>query len=159
MATRPEDRPADHGPGVRLPPPLLVGGILILAWALGRLVPVPLGAALPVVGNALLFAALALIGWSLAVMVRGGTDPRPDKPDAALVESGPFRLSRNPVYLGFVLVAAGMALRWGDLWGWLAVASSHVALDRLVIAREETYLRARFGEAYADYARRVRRWI
>ncbi len=144
---------------MRLPPPVLVGGILLLAWGLARVMPVPIGVAIPTLGGTVIAAALGLIVWALAVMMRAGNDPRPDRPDRAIVEHGPFRFSRNPIYLGFLLIAAGLALRWGDLWGWVAVVVAQLALDRLVIAREEAYLRARFGEAYASYARRVRRWL
>lgn len=149
----------DHGPGVRVPPPILVALILVLAWALRRLLPVPLGLAVPALGNLVFVAALGLVLWAVLVLVRAGTDPRPDKPDKALVEGGPFRFSRNPVYLGFVLLVLGFALRWGDLWGWVAVAATQQALARLVIAREEPYLEARFGAAYTGYAARVRRWV
>lgn len=150
---------ADHGPGVRVPPPILVAAILVLAWALRLLLPVPLGLAFPALGNLVFLAALGLVLWSLFAMVRAGTSPRPDTPDQALVEGGPFRFSRNPAYLGFVLLVVGFALRWGDLWGWLAVVATQQVLDRLAIAREEPYLAARFGPAYAEYARRVRRWV
>jgi len=150
---------ADHGPGVRVPPPVMVAGAIAAAWVLMRVLPVPLGAPLPGLGALVLFMGLALIGWAILVMVRAGNDPRPDKPDAALVEAGPFRFSRNPIYLGFLLAAVGMALRWGDLWGWIAVAASHFVLDRLVIVKEEAYLATRFGAAYEGYKGRVRRWV
>ncbi len=92
-------------------------------------------------------------------MLQAGTDPRPDRPTGALVEAGPFRFSRNPIYLGFLVFAAGAALRWASLWGWLAVLAAFLLLDRAVVAREERYLTARFGEAYARYRTRVRRWL
>ena len=149
----------DRGPGVRVPPPVLVAGAIAAAWALGRTVPVPIGAPLPALGSTVLVLALALIGWAILTLARAGTDPRPDRPDSALVEGGPFRFGRNPVYLGFVLCAAGFALRWGTLWGWLAALGTYLALDRLVVAREEAYLAARFGEAYDAYRGRVRRWL
>jgi protein-S-isoprenylcysteine O-methyltransferase Ste14 len=149
----------DRGPGVRVPPPVMVGGAVLAAWALHRLVPVPLGPPLLPLGNAVLFLALALIGWAVLTMVRAGANLRPDRPDAALTEAGPFRWSRNPIYLGFLLCAAGFALRWGDLWGWLTVAASFALLERLVIAREEAYLAARFGAAHEAYRARVRRWL
>jgi protein-S-isoprenylcysteine O-methyltransferase Ste14 len=107
----------------------------------------------------LLVEGIGLPLWAIAVMLAAKTDPRPDKPAAALVERGPFRFSRNPIYLGFVLAAAGLALRSGDLWPWLATAASFLLLDRYVVAREERYLRARFGAAYEGYAARVRRWL
>ena len=101
----------------------------------------------------------ALGAWALGLMMRARTDPRPDRPTSTLVEAGPFRFSRNPIYLGFLVFAAGVALRWASLWGWLAVLAAFVALDRCVIAREERYLAARFGAAYAEYRARVRRWL
>lgn len=149
----------DHGPGVRVPPPVLAGGILAAGWVLQRIVPVPLGPPMPEFGALVVFGALALIGWAVLVLVRAGNDPRPDKPDQAMVEAGPFRFSRNPIYLGFLLAVAGFALRWGDLWGWIAVAVAHLALDRLVVVKEEAYLATRFGDAYAAYRARVRRWV
>lgn len=149
----------DHGPGVRLPPPAVVAGLLALAWGLGRVLPVPLGPPLPDLGALVIFAAAGLIGWALLVMLKAGNDPRPDRPDSAMVEAGPYRFSRNPIYLGLILGALGFALRWGDLWGWIAVAGSHLVLDRLVVAKEEAYLAARFGAAYETYRSRVRRWI
>jgi protein-S-isoprenylcysteine O-methyltransferase Ste14 len=149
----------DHGPGVRVPPPVIVAGTMLAGWVLGKLIPVPLGPPLPPLGNALLFLALALIGWSILVMVRAGTNPRPDKPDQALVDSGPFRFSRNPIYLGLIMIAAGFALILGDLWAWLAVAASFALLETVVIRREEAYLATRFGAAYEAYRARVRRWF
>jgi protein-S-isoprenylcysteine O-methyltransferase Ste14 len=149
----------DHGPGVRIPPPVLVAAVLALAWAGQRFAPVPLGPALPGPGALVIFAALALIGWAVLVLVRAGNDPRPDRPDTAMVEAGPFRFSRNPIYLGLLLAVAGFALRWGDLWGWIGVVAAHLLLDRLVVAKEEAYLAGRFGAAYEAYRGRVRRWL
>lgn len=150
---------ADHGPGVRVPPPVVAGLLLAIAWGLHWMAPVPLGPPLPDAGMLVLFGALALIGWAVLVLVRAGNDPRPDRPDTAIVEAGPFRFSRNPVYLGLLVAMAGFALRWGDLWGWLALPLGHLLLDRLVVAKEEAYLAARFGAAYAAYRGRVRRWL
>ena len=150
---------SDHGPGVRIPPPVLVAGLLAIAWGLHRLVPVPLGPPLPEAAVPVFLTAMILIGWAILVLVKAGNDPRPDRPDAAMVEAGPFRFSRNPIYLGFLVAMAGFALRWGDLWGWLAVVLAHLLLDRLVVVREEAYLAARFGAAYDAYRARVRRWV
>lgn len=151
--------PADHGPGVRIPPPLMVGLLLAVAWGLHRLVPVPLGPPLPEIGVLLLFAALGLAGWAVAVLARAGNDPRPDRPDATMVETGPFRFTRNPIYLGLLVAMLGCALLWGDLWGWVALPLGHLLLDRLVVAKEEAYLATRFGGAYDAYRSRVRRWL
>lgn len=150
---------AGHGPGVRVPPPVIVAGLLALAWGLGRLAPVPVGAPLPGAGLVVMALGFALALWALVLMLRARTDPRPDRPDRRLVEAGPFRLSRNPIYLGFLVFMVGVALRWASLWAWLAVPAAFLVLDRAVVAREERYLAARFGEAYRAYANRVRRWL
>lgn len=153
------DHGLHHGPGLRLPPPVLVGGLVLLGWLLRSLLPLPLGAPLPGLAVAVMGLGLALSAWSIAVMLRAGTDPRPHTPDRTLLEQGPFRLSRNPVYLGFLLVAAGVALRLGDLWPWLAAIACFLVLDRMVVAREEVALRSRFGVPYEAYRQRVRRWV
>jgi protein-S-isoprenylcysteine O-methyltransferase Ste14 len=150
---------SDHGPGVRLPPPILVALVMAGAWALDRVWTFQIGPPLVGLGGSAIFLAIALIGWAVLVLVKAGNDPRPDKPDAALVEAGPFRWSRNPIYLGFLLAAAGLALIWGTFWGWIGVAVLHALLDRQVIAKEEAYLTARFGAAYEAYQSRVRRWM
>jgi len=106
-----------------------------------------------------IFLAIGLAGWAVLALVKAGNDPRPDRPDAAMVETGPYRRSRNPIYLGLLLGATGLALIWGTLWAWLGVAVLHGVLDRLVIAKEEAYLATRFGAAYEAYRGRVRRWM
>lgn len=149
----------DRGPGVRIPPPVIAAAVMGAAWLLDRLWTVQLGPPIPELGGMVIGLAIMLIGWAVLVLVKAGNDPRPDRPDAVLVESGPYRFSRNPIYLGFLLGAAGLALVWGTLWGWIGVAVLHGLLDRAVIAREEAYLEARFGAAYAAYKARVRRWM
>jgi protein-S-isoprenylcysteine O-methyltransferase Ste14 len=149
----------DNGPGVRIPPPVIVAVVLAVAWLLDRVWTIQIGPPAPALGGMVIFLAIALIGWALLVLVKAGNDPRPDRPDAAMVESGPYRLSRNPIYLGLLLAATGLALVWGTLWGWIAVVVLHGLLDRLVIAKEEAYLAARFGASYEAYKARVRRWM
>ncbi len=153
------DPASGEGPGVRVPPPVMVAGVLATAWVLDRVWTVQLGPPLPGFGGMVLFLGLGLIGWAVLALVRAGNDPRPDRPDVAMVEGGPYRFSRNPIYLGFLLGAAGIALNYGTLWFWLGVAVLHGLLDRLVIAREEAYLAERFGAAYGAYRQRVRRWM
>jgi protein-S-isoprenylcysteine O-methyltransferase Ste14 len=138
---------------------VIVAAVMGGAWLLDRVWTLRIGPPLIELGGMVIFLAIALIGWAVLVLVRSGNDPRPDRPDNALVGSGPFRLSRNPIYLGFLLAAAGLALVWGTLWGWVGVAVLHGVLDRVVIAREEAYLAARFGAPYEAYKARVRRWM
>ncbi|UPY37850.1 isoprenylcysteine carboxylmethyltransferase family protein [Sediminicoccus sp. KRV36] len=151
--------PDDHGPGVRLPPPVIVVAALLLGWGLQQLVPVRLGPPAVAFGGMLIFLAVGWIGWALLVLVRAGNDPRPDRPDQVFVAAGPYRFGRNPIYAGFLLFLAGVALSWGTLWAWLAVGAAFLALDLLVVRREEAYLRGRFPESYPAYAARTRRWV
>lgn len=150
---------ADHGPGVRVPPPVIATAVMAVAWLLDRVWTIQIGPPAVALGGMVIFLAVALVGWALLVLVKAGNDPRPDRPDTAMVESGPFRWSRNPIYLGVLLAATGLALVWGTLWGWIGVVVLHGLLDRLVIAKEEAYLAARFGAPYEAYKARVRRWM
>lgn len=151
--------PDDRGPGVRVPPPVIVVIALILAWGLQHLVPVQLGPPAVALGGMVIFLAMGWVGWALLVLIRAGNDPRPDKPDSAFVATGPYRFGRNPIYFGFLLFLAGVALSWGTLWAWLAVGSAFLALDLHVVRREEAYLATRFPESYRAYAARIRRWM
>jgi protein-S-isoprenylcysteine O-methyltransferase Ste14 len=153
------DDTEDRGPGVRVAPPLLATAVMAGAWVLDRIWTVQIGPPAVAIGGMVIFLAVALAGWSVLALAKAGNDPRPDRPDTALVERGPYRFSRNPIYLGLLTVAAGLALMWGTLWGWIGVALLHALLDRLVIAREEAYLAARFGAAYDAYRARVRKWM
>ena len=150
---------SDHGPGIRIPPPVMVGGALLVAWVLHRLVPVPLGPPLSFLGWFGVLRELPPVPSPRPADLWTARYPRPDKPDSVFVEAGPYRVSRNPIYLGLLVATVGFALRWGELWGWLAVAASHLMLDRLVVAKEEAYLATRFGAAYEAYRSRVRRWL
>lgn len=153
------DHASDRGPGVRVAPPVIATIIMAAAWLLDRLWTVQIGPPAVSLGGMVIFLAVGLVGWAVLALVKAGNDPRPDRPDAALVEAGPFKWSRNPIYLGLLLAATGLALMWGTLWGWVGVAVLHGVLDRAVIAREEAYLAMRFGDAYAAYKGRVRRWM
>jgi protein-S-isoprenylcysteine O-methyltransferase Ste14 len=77
----------------------------------------------------------------------------------ALVATGPYRLTRNPMYLGLALASAGVVLAAGGAWGYLGVMLAAAVVHVGVIRREEAHLEARFGEAYRQYVARVRRWV
>jgi protein-S-isoprenylcysteine O-methyltransferase Ste14 len=83
----------------------------------------------------------------------------PFRPASTLVITGPYRFTRNPMYLGAILLVLAFALWLGTWWPAILLPVVIVVVRRYVIAREERYMRRRFGAAYDDYARRVRRWI
>lgn len=147
--------------GVRFPPPLLHGLALLAGVGLERLAPFfPPLPWMPRLALALLplAVAVALDAWAIEALRRAGTTLLPWGRAEALVTRGPFARSRNPIYLGYALGHAGLALAMGSWWGLLLLAPAFLLVDRLVVPREERHLAARFGADYEEYRRRVRRW-
>lgn len=111
------------------------------------------------VGIGVTVLALALIQWSAWTFRRNKTAVVPWKPTRVIVDSGPFAISRNPIYVGFALFQVGLGL-WSDkLAVVLMVIPAILATGLLIIAKEEEYLERKFGEEYLEYKSRVRRWL
>jgi protein-S-isoprenylcysteine O-methyltransferase Ste14 len=83
----------------------------------------------------------------------------PMNPTTALVTSGPYRLTRNPMYLGMAFLYVALAFAFGVMWALVFLPAVLVVVDRFVIVREEPYLERKFGQAYREYRSRVRRWL
>jgi len=157
----PSPTPPPASAGVRIDPQLIYAVPLALSLVIHYWWPI---AGLPaLVGAPAGLVSIALGFVLLVTAVRGfravGTTLQPWESTTALVTSGPFRFSRNPVYLGYTLLYLGVALWTRSVWSLALLPLVLAAMTRLVIRREERYLDARFGAAYRDYARRVRRWI
>ncbi len=131
-------------------------------WLLGVVAPVelPLSFVARLASGGALLAAGVLIGFlSLREMRRADTTAEPNSIPAALVTRGPFRFSRNPIYIADVLVALGLALMFASVWMTAGAIAFAAALDRLVIPAEERMLAAEFPDGYGAYRRSVRRWL
>jgi protein-S-isoprenylcysteine O-methyltransferase Ste14 len=133
-------------------------------WLLCRAFPLPLigltaRSAAALVGWLLVALGTGLSVWGLATFRGAGTPVRPNKPASTLVTHGPFRLSRNPMYLGLSLVYLGVMLLVNSAWIVLFLPLVITTLHLTVIRHEERYLSATFGIAYDEYRRRVRRWL
>jgi protein-S-isoprenylcysteine O-methyltransferase Ste14 len=152
----------ERGAAVRFPlPPLLFAVPLGVALLAGRVLRLPLPR-LPGTRAAGITLALAGVVFSLsgtATVVRHRTTVVPHRPVARLVTTGPYRVSRNPMYTGHAVSCAGAALWAGSWWPLITLPLSVLATRRLVIEPEEGYLAERFGAEYADYRGRVRRWL
>jgi protein-S-isoprenylcysteine O-methyltransferase Ste14 len=161
----------DDGPSVfaerpnRLPwPPIIYTSGFALAWALQTAAPweafdqalsvVPKGIGLGLAASGFLLDLAAM-----SALVRSQTAILPNAASTALVSSGVYSLTRNPIYLGNTLLLIGFAIALR--WSWLALVTplTIVAVSRLAIMREEKHLEARFGDDWRAYAARVRRWI
>ncbi|GAB5347932.1 methyltransferase family protein [Alteriqipengyuania sp. 357] len=151
----------DDSAKVRFPPPVIVLGSLLLGFAADRLLglaPIELVVLRPI-GVVIAALGLAILGSGLTGFLRAGTDPEPWKRDTALVTSGLYRITRNPMYLGMVMVQLGIALFARNIGALASVPLAIVLVDRFVIAREEPHLLATFGDQYRGYCKRVRRWL
>ena len=147
--------------GIRVPPPLYyVAGFLA-----GVVLELVFPTSWPPVGVRIAVTVLAVVAWLAldgAAMLnfrRAGTSMVPMNPTTALVTSGPYRLSRNPMYLGMASLCVAFALAFGVIWALAFLPAVLMIVDRLVIAREERYLERKFGQDYRDYKARVRRWL
>lgn len=144
-----------------LPPPLIYLLFVGLAWGLGALLPMPLpdNDWTHWAGWGLIDAGLVLMLWSALQMIRQRTTINPYGTPTKLLEQGPFRLSRNPIYVADTLIYAGIALLLASLWPWLLLPALILCMNRTVIRHEEALLTERFGDSYRAYQARVRRWI
>jgi protein-S-isoprenylcysteine O-methyltransferase Ste14 len=162
--TTQQAQPGDSA-GVRLPPPLyyvlgLAVGFAIESWIGGPLFPRAAAPAVWIVpGVGLIAAGVVLAASAIIVMKRAGSNVRPDRPATALVVAGPYRWTRNPMYVGLALVSAGVAVVANAVWPLLMVAVTLAIVRRRVIAREESYLERTFGREYRRYRDRVPRWL
>lgn len=127
-----------------------------LAFLAGRAFPMPVA---PAAGWGLVAPGLALMAVAGLTMLRAGATVDPTRPPTALVTHGIFRASRNPIYLGDVLILAGLCLVWQPLAGLLLVPAFILLIDRRFIRQEETWLRARDARAFDAWATRTRRWL
>ena len=144
-----------------LPPPLLVVLFFAVGYAAHRVHPSPLlGGDLNLIPALWLsLAGLLLFLAALRALRKAGVSPNPYKLPATLVTTGPYLRSRNPIYLAFACLYLGATCLLNSVWPLALFPLMIVAMNRVVIAREEAALRARFGDDYRAYAARTRRWI
>jgi protein-S-isoprenylcysteine O-methyltransferase Ste14 len=153
--------PEEDRPGVPIAPPLLFVLPMLASLALEWFVPTSFvhGAFRSILGATFLVAGLVLNVGGFVTQKRAGTDPIPFNPSTCIVSHGPYRFSRNPMYVGLAFCTLGIAFLVNSAWMLVAVPIGLFLIDRLVITREERYLERKFGEEYLIYKRRVRRWI
>ncbi|TPW16301.1 MAG: hypothetical protein FD129_748 [bacterium] len=150
----------DH-PGVFVHPPFLyLGGLAVLIAAhYFRPWPIAASRALFLPGILVAIVGFVLAGWGRRTMIAAGTNVNPSKPSLAIVDGGPFRFTRNPLYVSISIVFLGATLILNEWAGLILLAVILIVMHFGVVLREERYLEAKFGESYRDYRRRVRRWI
>ena len=147
--------------GVLVFPPYLFGAAMVLGFLLDRAHPMPMMPRLAAraVGVLLFVTGIALASAAQAAMRRVGTNVRPDQPTTAIAVDGPFRYSRNPIYVAGLIVTLGVAVFANALAGVVLLLPVALVLHYGVVKREERYLEAKFGDVYRAYRSRVRRWL
>ena len=151
-------------PGVRFPPPTLFVVAFLTGLALDRWV-VPLRltelsrSVLVVAGWLLIASGLGILLWALLTFTRARTGIMPSQPASAIVASGPYRFSRNPMYVAMSAIYIGLALLMSMVWPLVLLPVALASLYTLMIRREERYLGDAFRDEYAAYRARVRRWL
>ncbi|WP_169787003.1 methyltransferase family protein [Hyalangium minutum] len=150
--------------GVRFPPPVIMVLHLLAGVLLSRVVPLNV---LPAaahshargIGGALLLGGVVLLVMSMRQFTRADIDMRPWMPTAGIMDKGLYSWTRNPMYLSFAIIYLGIALLIPSEWAVLTLIPALLVIRYYVIAKEERYLEATFGEPYVRYKARVRRWL
>ena len=143
-------------------PPLAWGLAVIAGLALNWLVPLPfLLADLPAgwLGAMVFVLVLALFAWAIVTFTRAGSNVPTNLPTTTIAETGPYRFTRNPIYLGMFLGLIGLAIAFDTLWLLMMLVPFALVIRYGVVAREEAYLERKFGDVYRGYRSRVRRWL
>ncbi|MCJ7597759.1 MAG: isoprenylcysteine carboxylmethyltransferase family protein, partial [Methyloceanibacter sp.] len=145
-------------------PPLLFFGAVVVGLLLSLALPIGpgLGSAnglAVTVGLIFIVIGFALAAFSVRTFSRAGADVVPGRPATTLVTKGPYRVTRNPIYIGFTLLYFGIAILATSIWMLLLLVPLLIVLQRGVVLREEAYLETKFGETYEKYQAHVPRWL
>ena len=153
----------ERGANVRFPPPLVFLGGILLGVAFDYFVkpaPVPVGRTISVIGGLLvLVAGLGFIASARIHFTRTGQSPVPWRPSPTLILNGPYRFTRNPMYIGVTLVELGLGLALNNLWISLFAVPALLTVHFIAVLPEERYLSEKFGESYKVYLAQVRRYL
>ena len=158
MAAKEQDQPDIHK---NVHPPLVALFYIVLAYVLKWLLPLPVEvpAALRNAGFGMVVVGFLFGVGAYIEFRKARTTLNPHGSVKALVVSGIYRFTRNPIYLGFLFMVIGLPMNANNFWGVLIAPFFAATISRLVIEREEKYLEKKFGKSYTDYASRVRRWV
>jgi protein-S-isoprenylcysteine O-methyltransferase Ste14 len=143
-------------PGVRFPPPLIYVGFFLAGWVCRVVLPRWQST---LAGIVIAVLSIAFASWATAQMLRARTHIIPHKPATTLVATGPYRFTRNPMYVSMAMAYVSASVWTGSMTSLVLLPIVLLTIDRAVIAREERYLERTFGDAYRDYRARVRRWV
>jgi protein-S-isoprenylcysteine O-methyltransferase Ste14 len=153
-----------HAPNNKVRPTLLFVAGFIAGWGLQSWLEFNIDGAgastlQKALGALIVGGGIAVTWWALSTFVRVRTGIMPDRPARQLVTFGPYRFSRNPMFVGFSGIYVGLAVLLNMVWPLVLLPFVIVILTRTVIRHEERYMAMEFGDPYQSYCRRVRRWM
>jgi protein-S-isoprenylcysteine O-methyltransferase Ste14 len=147
---------------VMIRPPIAWAVAVLAGLALDWLMPLAfIPGAIPAgwLGVLVFALALALFAWAIATMTRAGSSVPTGRPTTTIVDTGPYRFTRSPIYLSMLVGLIGLAIAVNSLWLLLTLVPFALVIRYGVVAREEAYLERKFGDLYRRYRARVRRWL
>lgn len=149
---------------VAIKPPILFLGALLLGYVLTLWFPIGPGLARPNGLGLTVGLVFVAVGFVLAILparrfYKAGTSVAPGEPSTVLVKEGIYKVTRNPIYIGLILIYFGLCLVLTSIWMLLLLVPATIILHRGVVKREEDYLSWKFGDAYRSYVSQVPRWL
>lgn len=148
-------------PGIKVPPPIIYLAFFLGGMFLESIAPLPLLASqiANIIGAAFALVSLIFIIPAIQAFRMARTTIMPNRSVSSLITTGIFKITRNPLYLSLLLLYCGVSIFLNAWWPIILTPFLVAVIDRYIIAREEAYLTRRFGEAYQEYRKRVRRWL
>ncbi len=160
-----ESKEKASGAAVRIPPPVVGIVTIVAGYLAGRVFPILTDFDLPTplrywAGGLLVAVSIGVLGaWPAWLFKKTGQNPTPWSETPEIIVLGPYKFTRNPMYLMMVLVCLGFGVMLSEAWIVILTPVLAVALYHIAIKHEETYLEAVFGDSYREYRKAVRRWI
>lgn len=160
-----QEKSDKKGAAVRFPPPIIFIILMLLSYGLHYIYPLSLigpltgSLILTCLGGALVLLSLVCIFYLSRVFNRLKTHIEPWKPTSAIITTGIYGYSRNPIYVAFAVSTIGIGLMANSLWVMMSFLPASMAVYIVAIKKEEVYLEQKFGEEYLNYKNKVRRWL
>ncbi len=161
MQQKPFQNNDEKGAAVKFPPPLLFLLLILIAYSFHYLYPLTLGLSLvgKYLGTLIILSAIGMVVYISRIFSRAKTSIEPWKPTTALISTGVYAYSRNPIYTLFCFITIGIGVFLNSLWVFVSFIPAAMLVYLIAIKKEEIYLEKKFGEEYLLYKRKVRRWL
>jgi protein-S-isoprenylcysteine O-methyltransferase Ste14 len=150
-----------NGPGIMIPPPLIYFIGFLFSYTMNRFYPIPIfDPPLSIILAVIAAIPSAVLGlWSLLAFWRARTSLLPHRPSSSLVIVGPYRVTRNPMYVSLTLLYVSLGFLLSIAWAFIILPAVIFIINIYVIRREELYLQSKYGEQYRAYKKKVGRWL